>query len=425
MPDFFQEQAASLELARELADTQLLQELSSQLIAEREVSALYERVTSAAVSLMRSDFASMQMLDTDRDALRLLAHRGFTREAVEAWTWIAPDTASACSAARRVRARVMIPDVEASRLLSSAIETYRRAGIRAVQSTPLLARDGELVGMLSTHWRRVHRPSDRECALFDILARQAADLIQTRRGEDQLREAHAVLEQKVAERTSEVRELLARVVKGLEDERRRIGRDLHDHVGQQVTVLRINIELLAAAPSSEQADRTRLLAASLDRTVDALAWEFRPPELEGFGLSEALQSLVEEWSCRFDIAAECDTAAIHGVRFGEQVESHVYRIVQEALHNVVKHARAGQVDVAFARSPGEDVLTVRDNGIGFTAVERSSIGERHLGLINMRERAALIGGTLAIESGPAGTTVSLRIARRDDQASSNQPCSAA
>lgn len=411
MPDFFPDQGASVELARELADMQLLQEVSSQLIAEPQVAALYDRVASAAVSLMRSDFASMQMLDTDRDALGLLAHRGFTREAAAAWTWIGRDAASVCSAARRARTRVMVPDVEQSPLLSSAIETYRRAGIRAVQSTPLFARDGELVGMLSTHWRRVHRPSDRECVLFDILARQAADLIQNRRGEDQLREAHAVLEQKVVERTDEVRQLLARVVKGLEDERRRIGRDLHDQVGQQLTVLRLNIELLASTPSGEQADRTRALAESLDRTVDALAWEFRPPELEGFGLAGALQSLVEEWSCRFDIAAECDTAEIDGHHFGEQAASHVYRIVQEALHNVAKHARAEQVDVTFARLPDEDLLTIRDNGVGFTAVERSSIGAHHLGLINMRERAALIGGTLTIESAPTGTIVSLRMAR--------------
>ncbi|MBY0493601.1 MAG: GAF domain-containing sensor histidine kinase [Cyanobacteria bacterium] len=408
--------STALELARELADMRLLHDLSSQLIAEQQIDSLYDRVAGAAMALMRSDFSSMQVLHPDRNGgeLRLLAHRGLTAADAERWKWVAHDAATSCGAALRARTRVIVPDMEQSDLIAPALPAFRQAGIRSAQSTPLFSRDGELVGMLTTHWRRVHSPSERELALFDILARQAADLIHHRRGEDRLREAHDVLEQRVADRTREVRDLLARVVQGLEDERHRIARDIHDHVGQQLTALRMNIHLMATSPSTEQSGRTQSLAETLDRTIEGLAWELRPPELELVGLAGALWSLVDEWTARFNVPADCDLSEMMKVRFDRDTESNVYRIAQEALHNVSRHAHASHVDVDLVHVPAGCLLTIRDDGDGFPATARSTTGGRHLGLVNMRERAALIGGTLAIESGPAGTMVRLFIPESSD-----------
>ena len=136
----------------------------------------------AAVAIMRPDFASMQMLYPDRGEggeLRLLAFHGFSPEAARFWEWVCADSQSTCGEALRTRRRAVAADVERCEYMAGSedLATYLQTGIRAVQSTPLITRDGTLVGMISTHWKTTHEPSERDLRLLDILARQAADLI--------------------------------------------------------------------------------------------------------------------------------------------------------------------------------------------------------------------------------------------------------
>jgi len=408
---------ATVELAQELAYTKLLQSISTQLIADQPIEVLYECLAAAAATLLRSDFASLQMLYPEHnDTLALIAHRGLSDAAAAGWAWVPHDASTSCGAALRTGARVIIPDVEQCEFMTGTenLATFRREGIRAVQSTPLYARDGRLVGMLSTQWRTVHIPEERELALLDILARQAADLIERRRAEDALRDAHDLLERKVVERTREVRDLLARLVNSQEDERRRIAREMHDEMGQQMTALRLNIELLTKSPTTQQALHTQRLAEELDHSIDFLAWELRPAPLDGLGWRAALKTLVVEWSARFDIAAEyvesgLDTLVDTG-GLGRESESNIYRVVQEALHNVHKHARATHVGVRVERRQEQLLLTIQDNGCGFDPDPPSRHTTKQVGLIGMRERAALIGGDFRIESSTEhGTTAVLRV----------------
>lgn len=406
---------AKHELAQELAASKLLQSISTQLIEDQPVETLYARLAAAASTLLRSDFASMQLLDSERDVdgLRLLAHRGFSDEAAAYWAWVPRDANSSCGAAMRAGHRVIVPDVELSGFTADSVRAYLDAGIRSAQSTPLYGRDGRLVGMLSTHWRTPHIPSERELSLLDILARQAADLIERRRAGDALRDAHDLLERKVDERTREVRDLLARLITSQEEERRRMSRQIHDAVGQQITALRLNLELLAGTAISEHVFRSQRLAEELDRSIDVLAWELRPATLDDLGLSAALQALVVEWSERFGIAAGYQDSAIDtgagAPRLERDVETNIYRVVQEALHNIHKHARATCVGVVLARRQAEMTITIEDDGCGF-AVEWPGQASKQLGLIGMRERAALIGAEFHIDSSPGrGTKATLRL----------------
>jgi PAS domain S-box-containing protein len=185
-----------LQLEAELRDSRLLQELSAQLIHEQDVAALYEKIIDAAVAIMRSQFASMQMLYPERGKggeLLLLAFRGFNPQAAKFWQWVRADSESTCGVALRTGQRVIAADVEKCDFMAGTedLATYLQTGIRAVQTTPLLSRDGKLVGMISTHWREPHQPSERDLRLLDILARQAADLIERRRSEEALRESEA------------------------------------------------------------------------------------------------------------------------------------------------------------------------------------------------------------------------------------------
>lgn len=408
---------AALELAQELSYTKLLQSISTQLIANQPAEALYECLAAAAATLLRSDFATIQILDPEQpDGLSLIAHRGLSAAAVGEWAWVPRDAPTTCGAAFRTGVRVMFPDFEQCECLTGTetLAAFRREGIRSAQSTPLYARDGCLVGMVSTHWRTVHTASERELSLLDILARQAADLIERRRVEDALRDAHDLLERTVDERTKEVRELLARLVNSQEDERRRISREIHDEVGQQMTALRMNIELLTHSPTVEQARHTQRLAEELDRSIDFLAWELRPAALDGLGLSAALNSLVVEWSAKFDVIADYQESGVgtlaDGAGLGREIESNIYRVVQEALHNVHKHARAKHVAVRVERRPAELMISVEDDGCGFEPELPSRDTPTRLGIIGMRERAALVSGDFRIESSPEhGTTLMLRI----------------
>ncbi|HKV78451.1 MAG TPA: response regulator [Candidatus Sulfotelmatobacter sp.] len=174
------------ELAMQVADLELLQKISTELIQEESVKNLYETIADAAVVIMHSDFASMQMLYTERGQsgeLLLLAYRGFTPEASQFWEWVPADSGSTCAAALRTRQRVIVSDIEKCDFMvgTEDLRIYRQTGIRAVQSTPLLSRTGQIVGMISTHWREEHTPSERDLRTFDVLARQAADLIERRR----------------------------------------------------------------------------------------------------------------------------------------------------------------------------------------------------------------------------------------------------
>jgi PAS domain S-box-containing protein len=167
-----------------------LQEISTLLIQERNVESLYLRILDAAVDLMASDMASMQAFHPERNALRLLAWKGFHPQSAAFWEWVRPESGGSCATAMSAGRRIIVPDVEASELIGTpdAIE-YRRSGIRAMQSTPLISRSGRLLGMISTHWREVHQPSERAIRSLDILARQAADLIERSEAEAALRDS--------------------------------------------------------------------------------------------------------------------------------------------------------------------------------------------------------------------------------------------
>lgn len=178
--------AREADLARELTEMKRLQEISVRLIQAGNLDELYAQILDTATALMASDMGSMQMFDPDRNALRLLAWKGFAPEAAAFWEWVDASAHSSCAQALRTGERVIVKDVDACHFMQGTAdqETYRLSGIQAMQSTPLISRDGRLLGMISTHWRSIHKPSERELNLLDVLARQAADLIERRWAEE-------------------------------------------------------------------------------------------------------------------------------------------------------------------------------------------------------------------------------------------------
>jgi PAS domain S-box-containing protein len=261
----------------------------------------------------------------------------------------------------------------------------------------------------------------------------ARDITERIHAEQALRRVHAELEERVRARTAELSsaneslraemaerqrieedriQLLTRLVLAQEDERRRIARELHDQLGQQLTAFRLTLETLKAQAVERsdlrvQVETLEALARQLDEDIAFRVWELRPAVLESLGLQAALSEYVRHWSKHSGIPARLHTAQ-STERLTSEAETMMYRLAQEALNNVAKHARADHVDVVLERSSGYVSLIVEDNGIGFDASNVETVAEG-LGLIGMRERAALVGADLQIESTPGrGTTLIVR-----------------
>lgn len=261
------------------------------------------------------------------------------------------------------------------------------------------------------------------------------DLSDQKQREHELEQAQELLETRVEERTSELAgvnatlqrevsvrirseaiqvELMRRLVRAQEDERHRIARDLHDQMGQQLTALRLRLETLKDSYGSNeqttrQVEEVQEIARQIESDIDFLAWELRPAALDDLGLKDTLDAYVKTWSAHFDIAAQFHSAALDHNRFAPEIETNLYRIAQEALNNVSKHAKASRADVILERRDGYAVLIIEDDGVGFDPKAEPMPGSR-LGLIGMIERAALLGGKLEIESVPGqGTTLFARV----------------
>ncbi|HEY8560145.1 MAG TPA: PAS domain S-box protein [Pyrinomonadaceae bacterium] len=216
-----------------------------------------------------------------------------------------------------------------------------------------------------------------------------------------------------AEKAVRDKEILQKLVAAQEDERKRISRDLHDELGQQLTALRLKLDhvqkMCDDAELCDKIDEIEHIAKSIDNGVDFLAWELRPAALDDLGLVAALDNYVRQWSHYSGVSAELIVSSLKKTRFAPETETNLYRIVQEALNNTQKHAKAKSVEVMLEKRDDLIVMLIEDDGVGFNAGNKKN-SLKGLGLTGMKERAALIGGTLEVESAPGkGTTVFVRV----------------
>ena len=182
-------------LRRDVMRAKVLQSISTRLISESTPQSLYLQILDSAMEVMTSDAACVQMLAANNRSLKLLAWRNFHADCAPFWERVEAGAGSTCSKALSDNRRVVVADIESCDFMAGTPEQleYRRAGVRGVQSTPLRSRTGRLLGMLSTHWRTPHTPTDDDFTYFDVLARQAADLIErTRRRSSPARKRRAL-----------------------------------------------------------------------------------------------------------------------------------------------------------------------------------------------------------------------------------------
>ncbi len=276
--------------------------------------------------------------------------------------------------------------MQAGRALGVEESLHLAAGVRTFYSTkaPWLGYRGELLGVVGI----------------------STDITERKRIEDALRAHEIQLEAVVASRTAEVRELIGHLESTREEEKRAIARELHDELGSALTALSMHLSLLFQQIAPERHPDERIvqinsLLASIVTTTRRIQQGLRPDKLDVFGIKIAIAEQVQEFadyagvSCKISIPDE-------EVLYGAAIDIALFRMVQEALNNIAKHAKASNVAVILDDTDEAIDLTIRDDGVG---LPDNCAGMLHThGLRGMRERAAYLGGSVSFSSTPGGGT---------------------
>lgn len=416
----------------ELAAARHLQKISTEMIRSGDAGELYEEILDAATAIMRSDFSSIQMLDPERGELRLLGFRGFHPDSAKFWEWVRPASGSTCGHAMETLERVVVSDTEACKFIAGTedLRFYRRSKIHAVQSTPLLSRSGELLGMISTHWKQPHTPAEGDLRFFDVLARQAADTIERSRAAQAVQHANELLEIRVQTRTRELelqvretrrteerlRAVTARLFKLQDDERRQIARELHAGASQALAALSMSLgRLTKLATRGEELDlihECHTLIDNVTREIRTISYVLHPPLLEELGLGFALRAYAQGFSERSGIPVCVENENLLE-KLPKASEIVIFRVVQESLLNIHRHSGATEAKISVAVCAGGLELTISDNGKGVSEEKQRELAESAragVGILGMRERIRQLGGTLEISSGGSSTDSAIAFA---------------
>lgn len=288
-------------------------------------------------------------------------------------------------------------------------------GLRAIWSNPIFSDGGTLLGTVAMYSDVPRQPSPEDIQLIEMATQLARIAIQAKQGEEQLRA------------------LAGNLQSAREEERARIARELHDGLGQTLTAVKMEVAVLQDSLRSdkrikdEELDKNFTVTLGLiDNTIQdmrRITKKLHPWMLEHFGLKAAVEWQVEEFNVRTGI--HCDVRCdMPDTEIGHDQAIAAYRILQEALTNITRHAGASAVIVEMLQTPEQLLLRITDNGRGITIAEID--GAKSLGLLGMRERATLLGGRVEIEQGRnCGTVLTLTLplpaapADQQDDASSS------
>lgn len=303
--------------------------------------------------------------------------------------------------AEELRRSWQYPELACARVLSEGCE-HRTPGYQETpwaQSARVMV-EGEEVGLVEVRYLEQCPPSDEgpflaeERHLIDAVAELLGQIIRARRAGERLRR------------------LSRELIKAREAERQRIARELHDKTAQDLSLLKIGIEELLGrpgqppGPGESHVRRLVDMAAGIISEVRGLSYALMPPELEQLGLATAASRLCFRFGDEqgLDVDFSCEGLDALGMDFEAQIN--LYRIVQEALTNIRRHAGATRVRVLLVATHPSLILRVEDDGTGFDPSARPTEDGEHarMGLLSMRERARLLGGTFGLRSRPGGGT---------------------
>jgi len=360
-----------------------LNELSEALVGEGDLHQLFELAASRLRELLDARVVMVQRPTADGEWLTVEAASGEGAERLRDVKLEARRSKSGHTLERKRSERIdsLLDDPEVDQSAPRLVEAS------AALYVPLVVRDAA-VGVIVAYDKQnaMRRFSDADMRLAHAFANRVAVAVE--------------LSERVGRRA--VRALL----EGQETERRRLARELHDETGQALASILLGLKSLEREVGAEPLGVVRQLVDSALGDVRRLTVELRPPALDDFGLAAALERLASVIEERSSLTLDVNVNVPQG-KLPPEHETAIYRIVQEALTNVIKHASARSVSIVVASSNGSVRAIVEDDGNGFAT---SNVREHALGLVGMRERAQLLGGRLDVESAPgSGTTILVEI----------------
>jgi PAS domain S-box-containing protein len=344
--------------------------------------------------------ASILLVDDVRETLHVVAApslpEAFNRELA---SFPIGPAAGSCGTAVHRRAPVFVYDILDDPLWSDYRYVEKRYGLRACWSTPIFSKDGRVLGTFALYYAHPCRPSDNELGLIRRATHIAGIAIERKQMEEQLGALNAHLE------------------RAREEERTGIAREIHDELGQAMTGLKMDLAWLErrisrvdAPPEPELRGRITAMSDLIDETIKRvrrISSELRPGVLDHLGLVAAVEWQAKEFEKRMGTACVV-RSNVENVDLARDASTGVFRIFQEALTNVARHAAATRVDVELDRHGNRLKLVITDNGKGIR--QSAAKSPTSLGLLGIRERARRMGGEVevcAAQSG--GTRVSLAL----------------
>lgn len=367
-----------------------LGEILSNLNAAADVTEAFPAIAPDIISIAGCERVSLGLLDRSQEWLNPIV---FNRRSAKTRRDYRVRVADIPSLVDLLSGRAFVKLDQAGELPLPAPPTPLIAGVHSTVCLPLRGSEA-VIGAMVLSWRR---PGSFDETLLPVLT-QIADAVA-------LGVERGRLFRKAIDSNRRLEKLCRGLVELQEKERRRIACELHDEIGQTVTRIKLNLEMISTASSG--AVRTKLLELQ-SALADLMTWareltlDLRPPILDDLGLVHALPLHFERYTAQTNVRVIFEHDGL-GRRFDPDVETAAYRVVQEALTNVARHARVDSVKVGLWA--GRDVLRaqIHDRGIGFDPdVQFASI--RNCGLTGMRERVALLGGKLKVRSAPGTGT---------------------
>jgi PAS domain S-box-containing protein len=300
-------------------------------------------------------------------------------------------------------------------------QEFSEQGFESSCALPLVMGQ-RIAGGIGVNFRRVVDFNAEEREFILTLARYCSQALERARLYEVEQRARLELEERVAERTRELRELAGHLETSREEERASVARELHDDLGQILAVTKMDVAQLAKRiaqdperarlPVADVVEQLRTIQGAMDegvRSIRALVANLRPQILDDLGLTAAIEWQVQQFEERTGIDTRFSSDVV-GLDWEREREMALFRILQESLTNVARHARATRVEVELRDEAEKVALEVRDNGRGIGDGDLAKMN--HFGILGMRERAILLGGGIVIEGGSgSGTRVCVRVPR--------------
>ncbi len=365
------------------------QQILEMISVEKSLVEIFERICHFAEGLDHGSICSIFLYDGT--ALRVGAAPSLPSTYAEALEGMlsGPEGGSCGTAAYR-KEQVIVSDIATDPLWKSFRSLAAEHRLRACWSTPILSKSDTVLGVLGIYHRQPQDPKATDFALMDLSCGLAGVAIERNL-------AQAVL------RTNqeELQALGGQLISAQEDERRRISRELHDDMNQRLAVLALSIQssqkgLPESDPMYANLQKFYDGVSSLSDDVRHLAYQLHPSILDDLGLEVALRSYLNDFSKWEGVPVEFVSMNIP-VYLSQDIASCLYRITQECLRNVSRHAQATQVRVKLFEEEEGLKLSIKDNGVGFR-VENMRLGKHGLGLIGMQERVRMVQGTYQMKS---------------------------